>query len=615
MTRNLLLLLFPMFSIVALGQSSYWQQEVNYQMVIDFDATKHQFAGKQLLTYTNNSPDTLSKLYYHLYFNAFQPGSLMDLQSRTIADPDPRIGDRISKLQPHEIGYHKIDWIKQQGKATAFSIEGTICEVVLANPILPGGSTTLEMQFNSQVPVQIRRSGRQNSEGVDYTMTQWYPKLAEYDLDGWHTDPYIAREFHGVFGTFDVVINMDARYTIAGTGVLQNMDEIGHGYTKSPNKATKDKISWHFKADQVHDFAWAADTAYQHTQTILDNGTIIRFFYLNDSTLTENWEKLVPYTAGLFNIMNDLFGEYPYPEFSVIQGGDGGMEYPMCTMISGEGSFGGLVSVTVHEAVHNWYYGVLASNESKYPWMDEGFTTFAQNIVLDSLFKRRRLQPHERSFASYISNANSGKEEPLSTHADMYETNKSYGVNSYSKGCVFVEQLNYIIGQEAFNKGMKQYFNQWKFKHPTPDDFKRVMEKCSGMELDWYFDAWIGTTKTIDYGINAVYSEGKNTTIEIARIGTLPFPVEVALVLQSGKTIRYYIPLQIMMGHKPEPDHIENWTQAADWPWTYPVYNLTVKHAIDDIEAIHLNPDKKVADINPNNDNYPQAIIRFQSAP
>lgn len=598
---------------MAAGQSSYWQQEANYKMVIDFDVIKHQFEGKQEVSYTNNSPDTLTSIYYHLYFNAFQPGSMMDVQSRTISDPDPRIGDRISKLQPHEIGYHKIDWIKQEGKSLDFAVEGTLCEVQLLQPLLPGSSTTLEMQFNSQVPVQIRRSGRHNSEGVNYTMTQWYPKLAEYDLDGWHTDPYIAREFHGVFGSYDVVINMDSRFTIAGTGVLQNKDEVGHGYSKSSATSKREKISWHFNAQQVHDFAWAADSAYKHTQTTLDNGTIIRFFYLNDSAIAENWEKLVPYTAGLFNIMNDLFGEYPYPEFSVIQGGDGGMEYPMCTMISGEGSFGGLVSVTVHEAVHNWYYGVLASNESKYPWMDEGFTTFAQNIVLDSLFKRNRLQPHERSFASYISNANSGKEEPLSTHADLYETNKSYGVNAYSKGCVFVEQLNYLVGKEAFNKGMKQYFNQWKFKHPTPDDFKRIMEKSSGMELDWYFDAWIGTTKTIDYGINAVFAEGKKTTIELTRIGNMPFPVELELTLHSGKTERYYIPLQIMRGSKPAATN--TWTQLTDWPWTYPVYSFSVEHAIDDIQAISLNPDLKVADVNPNNESYPETYIRFQSEP
>ena len=595
--NKIIAFLFLVLGFDTSAQDGYWQQEVQYKMDIDFDADQHTFTGNQVLTYTNNSPDTLHRVFYHLYFNAFRPGSMMDVRSRTIVDPDPRIDDRINNLQPSEIGFHNIEKLMQDGKKVAFSVEGTVAEVKLAQPLLPGKSTTFEMKFNSQVPIQIRRSGRNNEEGVDYTMTQWYPKLAEYDRDGWHSEPYVSREFHGVFGTFEVEITIDSKYTLTGTGVVQNPQEVGHGYAETT--PTSEKTTWKFKAENVHDFAWAADPEYNHLTTTLTSGTELHFFHRNDSMINENWSRLVPFTEQLFNIMNDQFGEYPYQQFSVIQGGDGGMEYPMCTMITGTGGFGGLVSVTVHEAIHNWYYGVLASNEQKYPWMDEGFTTYAQNLVLDSLFKRNRLNPHQRSMQSYIGNALSGNEEPLSTGADHYETNRAYGSNAYSKGCVFLVQLSDIVGQETFSRAMISYYNQWKFKHPTPQDFKRVMEKASGMELDWYFDAWIGTTKTIDYGIHTVHSNGKKTIVEIERIGELAMPVE--LVVKSDKGTQYiYIPLETMRGAKPAPEGLkDNWKQEKDWPWVYPFYKVQLDMPLESIQSIQLNPFDKIADSNP----------------
>jgi hypothetical protein len=607
--NKIIAFLFLVLGFDTSAQDGYWQQEVQYKMDIDFDADQHTFTGNQVLTYTNNSPDTLHRVFYHLYFNAFRPGSMMDVRSRTIVDPDPRIDDRINNLQPSEIGFHNIEKLMQDGKKVAFSVEGTVAEVKLAQPLLPGKSTTFEMKFNSQVPIQIRRSGRNNEEGVDYTMTQWYPKLAEYDRDGWHSEPYVSREFHGVFGTFEVEITIDSKYTLTGTGVVQNPQEVGHGYAETT--PTSEKTTWKFKAENVHDFAWAADPEYNHLTTTLTSGTELHFFHRNDSMINENWSRLVPFTEQLFNIMNDQFGEYPYQQFSVIQGGDGGMEYPMCTMITGTGGFGGLVSVTVHEAIHNWYYGVLASNEQKYPWMDEGFTTYAQNLVLDSLFKRNRLNPHQRSMQSYIGNALSGNEEPLSTGADHYETNRAYGSNAYSKGCVFLVQLSDIVGQETFSRAMISYYNQWKFKHPTPQDFKRVMEKASGMELDWYFDAWIGTTKTIDYGIHTVHSNGKKTIVEIERIGELAMPVE--LVVKSEKGSEYlYIPLETMRGAKPAPKALKsNWKQERDWPWAYPFYKVQLEMPLESIESIQLNPFEKIADTNPKNDIFPSSSISF----
>lgn len=600
--RFSLLIVFTTTCLIASAQHGYWQQSVVYDMDIKMNPEKHQFSGKQTIKYINNSPDTLTQVFYHLYFNAFQPGSMMDVRSRNISDPDRRVGSRISKLSEDEIGYQKIDWLKQDGKKLDFEVVGTVAEVKLKTPLLPGQSTTLSMEFEAQVPLQIRRSGRDNSEGVEFTMTQWYPKLAEYDKDGWATSPYVGREFHGVFGTFNVNITIDSAYTIAGTGVLQNPNEVGHGYASA--KAQTTPLTWKFKAEKVHDFAWAADTNYVHKQTALENGTEIHFFHLQDPKLDSMWTELVPKTVELFNIMNNRFGEYPYPQFSVIQGGDGGMEYPMCTMITAEGSFGGLVSVTVHEAIHNWYYGVMATNESKYPWMDEGFTTYAQNIVLDSIRKSNKLNPHDRSYAGYIFSANSGEEEPLTTHADHYSTNRHFGINSYSKGCVFLHQLSSVTGQEAFDKGMLTYWNTWQFKHPTVDDFKRVMEKASGLELDWYFEHWVGTTKSVDYGIKNVIANGNKTTLVLQRIGEMPMPLEIAVTTEKDSTI-YYIPIEIMRGAKSAEANDAKWVQATDWPWTYEFYELEINAPFGEIKSIVIDASQKLADTNRKDNEFP----------
>jgi len=220
---------------------NYWQQHVDYTMDIDVDVTKFQYKGTQKLVYKNNSPDELSHVYYHLYFNAFQPNSQMDVRSRNIQDPDGRVTNRISKLKPEEIGYIKIGSLKQDGKNVQYKVVGTILEVTLSTPIKSGKSSTFDMTYDAQVPKQIRRSGQTNKEGVVLSMAQWYPKMAEYDFEGWHTPPYIAREFHGVWGDFDVTIHIDKNYTIGGTGYLQNPQEIGHGYEDKSKKLKKIK--------------------------------------------------------------------------------------------------------------------------------------------------------------------------------------------------------------------------------------------------------------------------------------------------------------------------------------------------------------------------------------
>lgn len=583
-------------SFVSYSQS-YWQQEAHYQMDIDFNTKNHQFDGLQELTFINHSPDTLNKVFYHLYFNAFQPGSMMDVRSRTIVDPDKRVGDRISKLSQSEMGIQQVLSLKQNNSELDFNIEGTILNVNLNEPIFPGDTVQFNMEFKTQVPLQIRRSGRMNREGIDYSMSQWYPKLCEYDKDGWHANPYVGREFYGIWGSFDVRIHMDANYTIAATGILQNPDEIGHGYADIDLQNPPEKLTWKFKAENVHDFVWAADPDYTHEIVINEDGPNFHLFYQKGEK-TKHWEDLGEYMIKTFKYADKHFGKYPYPHYSIIQGGDGGMEYPMATLITGHRSLKSLVGVSVHEAMHSWYQGLLASNEALFAWMDEGFTCYASNRIEKELFPEDFSDPHAGSFKGYKRIATSDYEEPLCTHADHFDTNWAYGTASYSKGVVILDQLSHIVGQKVIDKSLKRYFDEWAYKHPNASDFKRIVEKESDIELDWYFEYFVNTTKTIDYSIYEIIGDEKGTQILLKK-GEMPMPVEFNILLQNGAVSKYYIPTVLMRGEKDVEPTIN---VLPDWAWTNPYYPIRLDQAPSEIKEIQLHTTGHIADIEPLND-------------
>ncbi|QFZ54480.1 M1 family metallopeptidase [Oceanihabitans sp. IOP_32] len=580
------------FSVSSTEIPGYWQQHVEYKMEIDMDVNTYQYQGKQELVYTNNSPDVLNRVYYHLYFNAFQPGSEMDVRSRTIADPDSRVGDRISKLQPNEIGYIKVNSLKQNGVDIEHETVGTVLEVKLAKPIQPGERVTFNMDFDAQVPVQIRRSGRNSKEGVALSMSQWYPKLAEYDFEGWHADPYIGREFHGVWGDFDVKISIDKNYIIGGTGYLQNPNQIGYGYeTGTVNRPDTDKLTWHFKAPNVHDFTWAADPDYIHDVVQIPNGPKLHFLYKDNLNTVEleNWKNLQPKTVDLMAFFSKHIGEYPYDQYSVIQGGDGGMEYAMCTLITGKRSFGSLVGVTAHELAHVWFQFLLATNETKHEWIDEGFTVYISNHAMNAVMNEGKENPLERAYKTYINLANSNLEQPLTTHADRYNFNSTYGASAYSKGAVYLAQLGYIIGEENLQKTIKKYFDDFAFKHPKPFDFVRTAEKITDFELDWYHIDFAQTTNTIDYSIKTV----KDNTITLERIGLMPMPLDLTVTYTDGSTEDFYIPLQMMRGEKPTKATI-----IGDWAWAYPTYTFKTPKTI---KTVQIDPTNMMADTDKSN--------------
>jgi len=606
MKKPFISLSFLMSLNIAVCQT-YWQQEVDYKMVVDMDVESHQYEGIQSLVYNNHSPDTLKSVYFHLFYNAFQPDSEMAIRLKNGKDPNTRFQVNFDTLQPQNQGYLKVTNLKQDGVNLVPKTAGTILEVPLAKPLLPNQSTEFTLAFSGQVPSMIRRAGKNSKEGVALSMAQWFPKMAEYDFDGWNAEPYLGREFHGVWGNFDVTITIDKNYTVAASGYLQNKEEVGHGFADIKKaKAKRGKLTWRFVAPKVHDFTWAADPDYIHDIYPGPNGVDLHFFYKDNPEIIENWKKLQPITASLMQFYNNTIGPYPYEQYSVVHGGDGGMEYAMLTLITGGRSYEGLVGVTAHELAHSWFQHVLATNEMKHEWMDEGFTSFISAYAEAAVLEKQDDFPIESSYIRYFALARSGNEQPQMTNANRYRYNYAYERTAYSKGAVFLAQLGYVIGQENLSKTLREYYREFKFKHPRPNDFRRVAERVSGIQLKWYLTDWTQTTNSIDYGIQSVVETDEDQTeITLRRLQEMPMPVDLLVNLKNGQQKLYYIPLTIMRGQKENPYNMP-WTQLEDWSWANPEYRFLIDLPKEDILSVVIDPTFFLADINRENNLYLQ---------
>lgn len=607
-----------MTCLIGKAQPDRWQQRIAYNINVNMNVATNQFTGTEKIDYWNNSPDTLNRVFFHLYWNAFQPNSMMDIRSRELGktvlgtdrdgnpvyDWDDRVKDRIQHLQPGEIGYDSAVFVKLNGVAQKLVYHETILEVQLKTPLLPHSKNSFEVSFKCQVPLQVRRSGRDNAEGIRYSMSQWYPKMVEYDYQGWNANPYIAREFYGVWGDFNVNITIDKNYMLAASGTLQNAKEIGYGYetstdnrqsstgTKSGQGSTVNgQLTWKFAAQNVHDFVWAADTAFTMIKKQMPDGPLFYFVYKKVDSLQKAWENVANTVEKAYPYIAKTFGAYPYKNYSFIQGGDGGMEYPMATLIKNAS-----VGTAIHEFMHSWYQGLMGSNESLFPWMDEGFTTYAEQRVSNWL-RGDTAFAFTNSYNSYFRIAKSGKEEALTTHADHYNTNYAYSVASYSKGSIFLSQLGYIVGDSLLDKIIFEYYNEWKFKHPNANDFIRIAEKLSGIQLQWYKEYWVYTTRTIDYAIGDINMTGNNAAIVIKRLGLMPMPVDVLITYKDGTQELHYIPMNLMYGEKPAESSVNRFVHD-EWKWVDPEYSFTISKTVTDIKSIEIDPSQRMADMN-----------------
>ncbi|QEC67430.1 M1 family metallopeptidase [Panacibacter ginsenosidivorans] len=608
--RKYLLFVLLFIAVVSVhAQTDRWQQKIKYLINVNMNVQTNRFTGSEKIDYWNNSPDTLNRIFFHLYWNAFQPGSMMDVRSRELGkillgtnkkgenvyDWDDRVKDRISKLQPDELGFDSVKTIKINSVSQKLIYHETILEVDLDKPILPHTKISMDVAFESQVPLQIRRSGRDNAEGVRYSMSQWYPKVVEYDYQGWNANPYIAREFYGVWGDYDVNITIDKTYLVAASGTIQNPNEVGFGYQADNVKIKApvgNTITWKFSAQNIHDFVWAADPGYVMQKRQIKNGPLIYVIYKQVDSLEAKWTGVADSAVAAYPFIAKTFGAYPYKNYSFIQGGDGGMEYPMATLIKNAS-----IGTAIHEWMHSWYQGMMGTNESLFAWMDEGFTTYAELRTTAWLKKNDTGFAYKEAYNSYLRLVKSGREEPMTTHSDHFNTNMAYSAAAYSKGSIFLSQLGYIVGDNVLDKILLEYYNEWRFKHPNANDFVRVAEKVSGMELDWYKEYWIYSTKTIDYAVGDVTDDNGKAKITIKRIGLMPMPVDVLITYKDGTKEMHYIPLNMMYGAKPAEDNTPRIIHN-EWKWVDPEYNFTLSKGVGEIKQIEIDPSMRLADVN-----------------
>lgn len=581
-------------------------------MDVNLDVNTNKITGKQTITYSNNSPDTLNKIFIHLFWNAFQPNSMMDISSQStedlvlgrstsgadVTDFDYRFKNRIVELAAEEQGYCKVLKISVNGKQQQTREYETILEVKLDKVIVPGSTVVFNTEFECQVPKLTRRSGRDSPEGIRYSMGQWYPKLSEYDKEGWHADPYVRGEFYGVWGDYDVNITLDKNYKVGATGELQNAAVIGWGYDKegSPLKPISGTLrSWKFSGKNIHDFVWAADPDYKHIIRTTSNGPLLHFIYKENAADDAKWQATADSCAMIYPYMAKTFGAYPYPVYSFLHGGGGGTEYPMATLVKSSS-----LESAIHEWCHSWYQMMLGTNENLYGWMDEGFTDYAEAKVLAWL-RHKDFFATAEEYNLYFRLAKSRYDEPMSTPANFFNTNHAYNYNAYYKGAVFLRQLGYITGEQTLEKILLEYYKVWRFKHPDPNDFIRVAEKVSDLQLQWYKEYMVYTTKTVDYSIDSLWEEGGKTKIRLLRTGLMPMPVDLQLTFKDGTRELHYIPLSLMYGEKPVEDSTVRRKTYEAWKWTHSTYIVETNRKLPDITIVEIDPTKRLADIDRRN--------------
>jgi hypothetical protein len=590
---------------------SYWQQKVEYKIDVFLDVDSNVLSGKESVRYFNNSPDTLMEIYLHLYWNAFKPGSYMNLKSISVNREN---GKRISNLKADEQGNVVITNIQVDGSKVISDEHDTILKLKLNKPLLPNNSIKIDLDFKSQVPKLVRRAGRDNQQSIRYSIAQWYPKICEYDNEGWHNDEYAGREFFGIWGNFDVKITLDANYILGSTGIIQNPKEVKCGYDlfpfdtswcKNENESyTKGSFkTWHFKADSVHDFAWAADNRYIH-DIFFWKDVVIHSLYIPE--YKSRWEQVKYYANHMLDFYSDTYGKYPYKQFTIAQAGDGGMEYP--NIIFNAGYSPGLVA---HEGGHQWFYGILGNNETREAWLDEGFITYATQKTLVEKYGAHYINPaglenilqppgdEHGDYRNYWTLYKLGMEEPVLTHSDQFKEDMAYNFGTYQKGGMILPMLEYIIGKEAFDRTMRTYFEKWKFKHPKSLDFQRIAEKESGIKLNWFFDEWLRTTKTCDYSISGFSGEWiiidginkyrLNCTLD--NKSDIIMPIDLMLTFKSGKNLKMIIPVD--WHSKNEKDAIT----LKRWDWVDKSYSFVYDFE-EEVISGEIDPSLRLKDLN-----------------
>jgi len=604
----------------------YWQQDIAYKIKANINERTNIIEAEQELTYWNNSPDTLTFLYFHLYQNAFTKGSYLQELHRANQNPIKNFG----KYGQQGLGT-TVNGIRVDNEKAQFELDNTILKVYLKKHILPGTSVTINMNFNTYFNQSDfrRRMAMFNSNGyTHYNGVHWYPRICVYDMKkGWDTDQHLNKELYGDFGLFDVELTFSDNYIVEATGELQNESEVYPGnlrakldiknFAKKPWNEKPSTIipydsakrkKWHFIATNVHDFAFTADPAYRIAETSW-NG--IKCIGLALEQHASKWQNSATYVAKIIQTFSEDFGMYEYPKMVAADANDG-MEYPMLTLDGGgEPDYHGLL---MHEIGHNWFYGMIGNNETYRAALDEGFTQFLTAWGLEKIdgpiaikspeknkYKAKHRLPENQKDKSvynrYMADAVRGIDKPLNTHSNDFESalgHENGYSNVYHKTATMLFNLQYVLGDELFSLAMKHYVAKWKIAHPYFEDFRKSIIEYTHQDLNWFFDQWMETTKSIDYGIVSVKPTHikDEFKIKFKRYGQMQMPIDFSVVGKNKEVHNYSIPNTTF--YKPFKGRIlSKW---YGWDILNPTYTakLNIPSGID---YVQIDPTYRLADI------------------
>lgn len=615
--------------------SGYWQQDVHYNIRASIDETTDIITGEETLTYVNNSPDTLYFVYFHLYQNAFQPGSYLDN-----LEHNNGLNVKYGKYESARLGC-VIDEIKVDTLLLKTHLDNTVIKVFLDHPLLPNASKQFSIKFRTfydSGSVRRRMKKYKVFGQTHYNGCQWYPKLCVYDRkSGWNTDQHLNREFYGDFGTFDVALTFASNYVLEATGVLQNEEEVlpdtlkkkldiynfkDKKWGEKPSIITPyvrgETKTWKYHAENVHDFAFTADPSYRIHDTIIypgrKNGEGVRCVAIVQEDHAAGWQNAAEFLSKIIHAFSRDFGVFEYPKMVVADAQDG-MEYPMLTLDGGrDKEYRGLL---VHEVGHNWFYGMLGNNETYRAMMDEGFTQFltawgmeaidgdtvpydlGKNKYYNHFFEPVNVRD-SKVFYGYLSDAIRYNDEQLNTHSDAFNGALGQGGgyrHVYYKTATMLYNLQYVLGDSLFSAAMKNYVAQWKFCHPYPEDFRNSIIHFTHADLNWFFDEWMETTKNIDYKIACIKKTGLKDQykIKLRRKGRMQMPIDFRVVSKNDSAYDYYIPNTWF--EKKLNDSATLLPKWYGWDKLEPTYTATV-NIPGGIKNVIIDPSERLADIN-----------------
>jgi hypothetical protein len=537
----------------------YWQQDVSYHIKARLNDTTEVITGSETLEYANNSPDTIYKLYFRLTQNAFQPGSYKDEMEK-----GGKVFNKFGKYEQEKLGT-KVSKVVIAGTEVPFVVDNTIMIIDLPTPLLPGKTMKLEVDFKTyfdQGTMGRRMKRFEHNNFKHFDGVHWYPRLSVYDRKfKWTTDQHLGKEFYGDYGIFYVELELPNHYICEATGVLTNSGEVyANGLREkidiknftTPSKYITQPLNpdgtykrWVWMANNVHDFAFTTDPTYRIGE-VEWNG--IKCIALAQEQNAHAWQLTAKFVANVVKTYSQDFGMYAYPKMVAADARDG-MEYPMLTLDGG--NWPGHQYVIAHEVGHNWFFGMVGNNETYRACMDEGFTQFLTAWSIKKL-ANKDYTPNSVDwayvYAGYINHAINENTARLNTHSDHFNSAERHGGGYgqvYYKTATMLYNLQYVLGDRLFLDAMKNYFNQWKFCHPYEEDFRQSIIDYTKVDLNWFFDQWLTTTKTIDYkvlGYSKVTNAKYDYVVMLKRKGDMHMPLDVTVIDKKGNRLHYHIP-------------------------------------------------------------------------